>query len=282
MDILLILGIGVGAGLTAAAAALGALRGSKRRRPRRRSSVPETGQPVGGRVMPIGETTISRFYFPNDRKRTRIGLITGRIINVKDVDVWVNGENTDMEMSRPKEFSVSAIIRNYGARRDDAGRLVHDTIYDELRKAVGRLEPVEPGTVFVTTAGELRASNGVSRIIHVAAVQGESGAGFRQVQNVGLCVKNALATTDELVRDGELPQDDKEHPSILIPLLGTGMGGANVEETVQELVDAAISYVGGVNESAIQEIYFLAYAQRDLDALLNYLRSSGRLVENLT
>jgi transcriptional regulator with XRE-family HTH domain len=52
----------------------------------------------------------------------RIGIITGSIRHVRDADIGVNSENTDMQMSRFEEYTISAIIRYDGARRDSAGR----------------------------------------------------------------------------------------------------------------------------------------------------------------
>jgi len=38
-------------------------------------------------------------------------MITGDIQNIKEIDVWVNSENTNMQMARHFERSISAIIR---------------------------------------------------------------------------------------------------------------------------------------------------------------------------
>jgi hypothetical protein len=68
----------------------------------------------------------------------RIGVVSGSIGRVRFADVWVNPENTDMEMPRIREFSISAIIRYGGARPDQAGRVTEDLIADELSAAVGQ------------------------------------------------------------------------------------------------------------------------------------------------
>ena len=60
-----------------------------------------------------------------------------------------------MQMPRFFEGSISATIRYYGAKRDFAGRVVDDTIADELKHAMGGVTDVVPGTVVVTGAGEL-------------------------------------------------------------------------------------------------------------------------------
>jgi O-acetyl-ADP-ribose deacetylase (regulator of RNase III) len=190
-----------------------------------------------------------------------IGIRPGRILRVHDVDIWVNSENTDMEMPRFNEFSISSIIRYHGARHDAAGHVVDDVIADELARVVGNHRPVAPGAAFVTGPGELATTNGVRRIIHVAAVHGEPGAGFRQVRQVGACVANALAQAERLAaEDGSLR-------TILFPLLGVGMAGASVPQTATELVAAAADHLAATPGTLLRGIYFLAYQDTERAAL---------------
>ncbi|WP_238006768.1 macro domain-containing protein [Dactylosporangium sp. AC04546] len=190
-----------------------------------------------------------------------LGIRPGRIMRVHDVDIWVNSENTDMEMARFNEFSISSIIRYNGARRDAAGHVVDDVIADALAKAVDGRRPVAPGAAFVTGSGCLAGTNAVRWIIHVAAVQGEPGAGFRQVRRVGVCVANALAQAERLARE------DAEVRTILFPMLGTGGAGAPVAATAAELVDAAVFHLTATPASRLRGIYFLAFTDAERSAL---------------
>ena len=52
-----------------------------------------------------------------------ICLTTGDIQNVKGVDIWVNSENTNMQMARFYDWAVSSVIRYLGARRDITGHV---------------------------------------------------------------------------------------------------------------------------------------------------------------
>ena len=54
----------------------------------------------------------------------QIGLIAGDITNVKVADIWVSSENTNMEMARFFDRSVSASIRYFGAKRGEGGRVI--------------------------------------------------------------------------------------------------------------------------------------------------------------
>ena len=65
-----------------------------------------------------------------------------------------------MQMARIFESrTVSSLLRFYGSKLDEAGRIAEDTIQDELnqinRKERVRTRPVKPGMVIVTSAAHL-------------------------------------------------------------------------------------------------------------------------------
>lgn len=66
-------------------------------------------------------------YDVSAENRERIGIVIGDLRNVDFVDIWVNSENVDMQMSRFHERSVSGLIRYEGAQRDQAGRVITNT-----------------------------------------------------------------------------------------------------------------------------------------------------------
>ena len=186
----------------------------------------------------------------------QIGYITGNMRNVNHVDIWVNSENTNMQMARHYEFSISATIRYEGATKDGNGYVVDDLIAKDLRK-VTRGRDCQPGNIVVTTAGELEKSNNVKRIFHAAAVIGEPGGGYQPIKNVAQCVRNALkkADAEELA--------PLEMHSILFPLMGTFTARASAQEMANKLIDEALEYVKQNPNSRIDKIYFLAYTEQD-------------------
>ncbi|MFC1401820.1 MULTISPECIES: macro domain-containing protein [Streptacidiphilus] len=190
-----------------------------------------------------------------------IGIITGDLRDIDFVDVWVNSENTDFQMSRFHESSVSGLIRYEGARRDASGRVVEDCIADELAARVRGRTPVMPGTAIVTGPGKLGGRNRVRRIIHVASVQGEPGNGYRQVRSVARCVSNALALAEAEPTDGGPPCQ-----SIVFPLLGAGEAHADPATTALTLLTAAYEYLSADRPVAIRAIHFLAFTDAELAA----------------
>ncbi|NJC12950.1 O-acetyl-ADP-ribose deacetylase (regulator of RNase III) [Micromonospora profundi] len=210
------------------------------------------GADCGPRIVP-GRRKID--YRLTGNSRRRFGIIVGDIRLVTDVDVWVSSENTDMEMSRFYERSLSAIFRYGGARRDEAGHVIDDCVDAELSAKVAGRRPVVPGTAISTTSGELSRSNKVKYLIHVAAVSGEPGHGYRQVGNIALCAKNALAEAEGL----------PDVASVVLPLFGAGAAGADIQATVRAVSAVVAEHLERAT-ARIRTVYLLAYTDAELAA----------------
>ncbi|MEV6317110.1 hypothetical protein [Streptomyces sp. NPDC051776] len=187
-----------------------------------------------------------------DRKH-RIGVVTGNLANITGIDVWVNTENAHMEMARTTEPTISGTIRYHGGRRDESGNLIHDTIALELAERMTGRSRIMPGHVLTTGPGGLADSHQVKRIIHVAAVEGEPGVGYRQVGDVGRCVRNVLGEMDRLNTAGE------ELHSVVLPLFGVGGGNGDLRQTVESMVAASVDYFRSHGASRICTVYLLAF-----------------------
>ncbi|MEU7947392.1 macro domain-containing protein [Micromonospora taraxaci] len=200
-----------------------------------------------------------------------IGVITGDVRRVRGVDAWVNSENTDMMMARIHESSMSAIIRYEGARRDSTGRVLEDVIAEELTAAVRDRRPVTPAVAIVTSAGELTRSHGVRFVIHSAAVEGQPGAGFRPVRELDRAVARALAAAEDPQPLGAGPLEPAD--SVLFPLLGSGVGGGEVEATARTLLLAAVDHLARSTGRSPERVLFLAYTDTELTACRQVLDS---------
>lgn len=212
------------------------------------------------RAKPLQIT--KKYHYNIKGQNARIGLITGDIRNIKDVDIWVNSENTNMEMARFYENSISGIIRYMGARKDSVGNVKEDPIADMLRHEVGNNIYVQPATVLVTRAGELENTNNVKRIFHAASVHGEVGTGYHPVRNIQQCVSNSLAKVDEL---------SQSFSSILLPLFATGMADGDSESISSKLINEAVNYLQSSPDSRLKDVYFLAYTDEELEDCMEVL-----------
>jgi hypothetical protein len=223
------------------------------------------------RTPEVLTTNDTYLYRLPDHPGKRVGLVTGDLKKVTFADVWVNSENTNMQMSRFYEGSVSGLIRYWGAQRDETGHVVEDTVAEELQERMGNRFMVPAGTVIPTGPGALATSNNVMRILHAGAVQGEVGVGYRQIGDVGKCVDNALQLAQDLEVEG------RRASSIIFPLLGTGAAHAGVETTARVLINAGLSWLGAHPQSTIDTVYVLAFTDAQLEACQAVLKGSTKL-----
>lgn len=195
----------------------------------------------------------------------KIGLITGDIKNVRGVDVWVNSENTDMEMARFSDRSVSASIRYYGAKRDKEGDVIAggDTIADLVKTEKGAKLRVEPATVYATEPGALKDME-VKQIFHVAAVQGPKATGYRAVDDLESCVTKPLDMANT-----------RGYRSILFPLMTTGTAKGDLKPASTRLIMAALTYLESNSGPTVDTVYFLTYTDRDLKTCKEILAALG-------
>jgi O-acetyl-ADP-ribose deacetylase (regulator of RNase III) len=207
------------------------------------------------RPQQLGEWNTHSYALKNAAGK-KLGLVTGDIQNVKCGDIWVSSENTNMEMARFFDRSVSASIRYYGSERDAAGNVTADLIADELKKVKGNNLNVQPTSIFVTGPGKLSV-NGVKNIFHVAAVHGQKPMGYRPVDDLEGCVRKALEEAEKYKAAG--------YKSILFPLLATGTARGELEPISRRLIQTSLSYLEKHPESTIETVYFLTWSDIDLE-----------------
>lgn len=221
-------------------------------------------------------------YCLKGRKDLIIGIRPGDILNSKDIDVWVNSENTDMEMNHFHARGVSATIRFAGAVKHADGRKVkEDTIADALKVERSKHGYVGPATVLETTSGELAKSHNVKRIFHVAAVEGAFGQGLKFDDTVlDKCVDDVLQMIERANRS---LKRERACRSVLLPMIGSGNAGAPLTTVAPKIVARSIAYLEGqakAGSGALKEIYLSAFDDR-ADLLLRRLLAAEQRLERL-
>jgi O-acetyl-ADP-ribose deacetylase (regulator of RNase III) len=213
------------------------------------------------RVIPSQRTFVWRWDSVPGRE---FCIVQGDLMNTYGIDVWVNPENTKMQMGRFHDNSISSCIRYYGAKRDGKGAVVTDTIVNELRRNVRANQMVEAGTVLVTRPGHLRRKNGVKLLCHVAAQHGEPGRGYVTIRSYIDCVANVLEKIDDLnlewLRRLRISHRLK---SVIFPLFGTRGHDRDSQHVADSIVLAAMNYLQSWPSSTIERVYFLAYTDTD-------------------
>lgn len=219
----------------------------------------------------ITDTKVISYRFRRIRSK-RIALITGDLQNVNHADIWVSSENTNMQMARFYDRSISAVIRYMGATKDERGNVTSDFIAIELAKVMGDATIVEPATVLITSSGEeLRKKNNVKLLFHVAAVQGEIGCGYSPIRTIEACITRSLQRADsDQLKESKLK-------SILFPLFGTGTGNGDPEEIIGKLLQAAVSYIEANCDSRLETVFFVVSNQIYLEICRSILEDNSQL-----
>ena len=202
-----------------------------------------------------------------DQPGKAIEIRTGDLRKWPGVDVWVNSENTNMQMARFYDRNLSAVIRYSGARKNENEEIVEDTIADELAAKMSGRESVPVGTVFDTSAGALADTHGVKRIFHVALVQGVPGGGYRASRDmIDTCANRCLRRMEAGAGTGETWR------SIAFPMMGTGAGGEDVRQLAKILIGSALRYLQQQPGSVIERVIFMAWNRRDLAGCIAAVR----------
>lgn len=216
--------------------------------------VPDTQGPKG-KLLPKGS----------------IGIKTGAIDAIKGIDAWINTENTDMSMARIFERSVSARIRYLGAAKNLDKSIHADTIANALQRALAGKTSVKPGNVIITTSGELYRNNGVRCILHVACAEHlPGGQPNANPEAAAYGLDHALYEADNINTFWWLNWRYRPIRSILVPLIGTGQGEADLGGVVEQLFQVALRHFRERPNSRLREIYFLAYKPKDERAIKAY------------
>ena len=240
------------------------------------------GLEISSRQGAIAASRVHR-YAPANAPGREIRLITGNLRNVNlnsgaaddQIDIWVSSENINMQMARIFDASISALIRYLGARRDDVGDIVEDTIADELRAKMRGRQQVNPGMVVSTGSGSLADSHHVRRIFHVASVYGVIGGGYHPIAQVEQCITAALLQADRESARAE-KAGEKPYRSIVLPLLTTGSGSSSLVDSARKQLDAARNYLEArAAVTRLDRVYFLAPTKRHLSALQVALAELG-------
>ena len=232
--------------------------------------------------MEKGQTK-TELYAVKDRPHRIIGIMTGDIADTHDVDVWVNPENTSMQMDRYFGRSVSAAIRWGGASKRDVGTdmvVDADLIANDLRRKLGNRNYVGLQDVVETTAGKLTGTRNVRAILHVAVAEGHYEQRMRTtVPILEACIDKVLAHIEASNRTTRLIRPYK---SVLIPMLGTGTSGLPARDVAPAMVARAMAFHDAHPHSRLTAIYLNAYSINDrahLSGLLMGEVAKGNLVK---
>lgn len=191
---------------------------------------------------------------------------------VSDVEILVVPQNVFLEVPQHFKMSVAAAVGRASVRRGDSGEITADVVGDELRDWLRRHSrpglPVAPGTVIITSPGEM-AGNRIRRLYHAAIAVPRPGTNDYHVEPSAIvdAVGNVLTAARK-----ERAEFDPPLRSIGFPLLGAGRGGLEPATSVSWLWAALEREWRGDPE---WEIHFIAKDRVMADLVLGALLEAG-------
>jgi ADP-ribose pyrophosphatase len=227
---------------------------------------------------------------PWRRRHPRIiGYKTGPIEEMTGIDVWVNAENTDMQMARFFDPGISAQIRYLGAAKHRNGTMYADTIADDLKRKLSGQVAVRPSSVIVTSSGDLRYSHKVKFVLHVACAQHSPGGKiYVDPAQAAEGLRRALLEVENMNWSPWRRAFFTAINSMLVPLIGSGNANADPVEVAQYLVPVAIKHFEkhtpppvGHFLPGFRKLFFIAYKRSDekhIKAALERFIKAGTLV----
>jgi len=218
-------------------------------------------------------TSCDVYRYPIKDTDKALSIITGDLRNVRGIDVWVNSENTNMQMARYFDFSISSVIRFEGAKKNRTGHVSEDLIQQNLNEIMAGERSVPETEVIATEPGELKRKYGVKAIFHAASVRGSVGEGYEPVPGIHRCITNALALMDNPAENSA----KSKLTSILIPLLGILFVRGDYRPVLKRNIEAAIQYITDNPTTSIVNVYFLAWSEQELILCQSVLRSFENL-----
>lgn len=153
----------------------------------------------------------------------QITAIVGDITTV-ETEAIVNAANNELWMGS----GVAGAIKRAGG--------------EEIEREAVEKGPIRVGEAVATDAGRLPHK----QVIHAAAM------GFHDGQMIGASDESVKEATESALRIA----DGNGITSIAFPALGTGVGGMNIDECAEVMVQAAAEHLGNP-DTAVQRIVFV-------------------------
>ncbi|MBI5967100.1 MAG: macro domain-containing protein [Deltaproteobacteria bacterium] len=198
-----------------------------------------------------------------DDPHRQIVIRTGDIRHVTNIDVVVISENTDMQLARYYDPSISGTLRYLDAERGMDGWVVRDALDERLKMLIKQDKirlPVMPGTVLAMPTTRL-ADQGIKYVFLAATVRGDGvGSGYSAlapgvIQN---CVRECFQRFDELAQTDRLE-------SILFPVFGAGTAKQDPEQAVDCLLPVIVESMR--RTPSCRQTYVLAWVESHRAAL---------------
>ena len=178
---------------------------------------------------------VDAVYRPPWDPAREVRIQTGALKDVRNIDVIVSSENTDLQPARFYDRSMSGTLRYLDAEKNKMSlRVRRDAYFESLAGTIKSEDvelPVLPGSVLPVRTTGLK-EQGVKYVFHAAVVEGKIGQGYLASEMaIDDAIRNCFARFAELSAQDQLE-------SILFPMFGVGSGRLGEDAAAEEIVGA--------------------------------------------
>ncbi|EJU9788321.1 TPA: hypothetical protein I7686_21270 [Vibrio vulnificus] len=196
------------------------------------------------------------FQFNN----STVDCYLGSVKNIRDIDVIVTSENTNLNLGSISGSSVSGRVRSMAASFNSDQELKKDNLKDHIEnwKKSKNLGPYNKGLCIISPPFNAK-KYGIKSIINAVAIEknSEYSATIERSSIVSI-VEQAIAHAIE-----------NKFKSIFIPVFGLGSGNVNQAKALSYTVDSVLSNLKKTDEEL--NIYIGVYTANDCAALMKML-----------
>lgn len=225
--------------------------------------------------LPVGRDKVDVMPF---NSKQHIEVVTGDIkeldVLIKELktsdallpNVIVSLESTDLQLARFYDPWLSGTLRYLDAEKEPGGRVLRDSLYEELQEQLikrGTVAP-SPGSVIATPTNQLDRL-GFKYVFHVAVMQGAIGDGYHTMEYLlDDCIQNVFSQFAELTQ-ADLVADHPKLHTILFPMLGAGTTGLDAIKVAEKILP---SIRNGLQAApACRKVYLLTWLEPHLHAV---------------
>lgn len=189
----------------------------------------------------------------------------GSIKNVKDIDVIVTSENSDLDLASLSSTSISGRVRYMASKKNDIGDVIEDTLLNNInkyKKEKNKNNDYKLGTCIISLPFELE-NQGVKCIIHAVSIKKNS-------DNTIYCDKDAIKS---IINYSIGHCVNKKFNSIFIPIFGIGSAQRDSIKSINLQLEQLKIVLDNMSVSITRDLDIYLGVYRELDDL--YLKKTA-------
>lgn len=192
-------------------------------------------------------------------KNLTISSYFGSIHHVRNIQLIVTSENSDLDLASTSSTSISGRVRLMASTRDAIGRIINDPLYDNIsnfKKSYGKNNDFKLGTCIPSQPFELD-KRGVKCVMHAVSIK----------KNNDNTIYSDKDSIKEILLKSLNHCIDNSYNSIFIPIFGIGSAQQDYAKSIRSQLSSLKSVLDDDLTHPIISIHLYLGVYRELDDL---------------